>query len=304
MAKAKTIMLQWDFIEKTWRYTSMATNRQNVAKKGDNPLGSYLRNRRARLDPSAFGIVSTRRRTPGLRREEVAQRANVSATWYTWLEQGRGGTPSADVLEGIANALALTDVEREHLFLLAQQRPPEVRYHGTEGVTPQLQRVLDSLTLSPAIVRNATWDIVAWNQAATALMGNYAAMAPEERNVLRLLFCNPGARPDMKDWESHARAAVAAFRSEALRAGASNRVKSLVEELIQSSPDFEAMWSDYDVRAYGEGIKHLRHSTAGPITLEYSSFAVDGRPDLSLVIFTPETPADAQRVRSLVEDMA
>src|ERR1700744_1717912 len=105
----------------------------------DNTLGAYLKDRRARLDPAAFGLPLARRRTPGLRREEVAQRAHVSATWYTWLEQGRGGAPSADVLERIARALMLTEVEREHLFLLALGRPPEVRYQAAEGVTPRLK---------------------------------------------------------------------------------------------------------------------------------------------------------------------
>src|ERR1700746_4128575 len=116
----------------------------------DSQLGTYLKDRRTRLDPAAFGFSMTRRRTPGLRREEVAQRANVSATWYTWLEQGRGGAPSGEVLERIARALMLTEVEREHLFLLGLGRPPEVRYQATEGVTPRLQRVLDALAVSHA----------------------------------------------------------------------------------------------------------------------------------------------------------
>src|SRR5258707_3315765 len=107
----------------------------------DNQFGSYLKDRRAKLDPAAFGFPLTRRRTPGLRREEVAQRANVSATWYTWLEQGRGGPPSAEVLDRIGRALMLTDAEREHLFLLGLGRPPEVRYRPTEGVKPRLQLV-------------------------------------------------------------------------------------------------------------------------------------------------------------------
>src|SRR5438034_11362568 len=110
----------------------------------DQRLGTYLRDRRGKLDPAAFGLPSERRRTPGLRREEVAQRANVSATWYTWLEQGRGGAASADVLDRIARALLLTEVEREHLFLLGLGRPPEVHYRVPPGITPQLQRVLDA----------------------------------------------------------------------------------------------------------------------------------------------------------------
>jgi transcriptional regulator with XRE-family HTH domain len=123
----------------------------------ENLLGTYLKDRRAKLDPAAFGFPPERRRTPGLRREEVAQRANISPTWYTWLEQGRGGAPSADVLDRIARALMLTDVEREHLFLLGLGHPPEVRYRKGDGVTPRLQRVLDALDPSPALIRTATW---------------------------------------------------------------------------------------------------------------------------------------------------
>src|SRR6201993_5088822 len=127
------------------------------ADANENLLGAYLKDRRAKLDPTAFGFPPERRRTAGLRREEVAQRANISPTWYTWLEQGRGGAPSADVLDRIARALMLTGVEREHLFLLGLGRPPEVRYQGDEGVTPRLQRVLAALLPSPAVIRTATW---------------------------------------------------------------------------------------------------------------------------------------------------
>src|SRR6201985_3751349 len=131
-----------------------------MPRADENPFATYLKDRRARLDPSAFGFSSKRRRTPGLRREEVAQRANVSATWYTWLEQGRGGAPSADVLDRIARALMLTDVEREHLFLIGLGRSPDVRYRPVEGITPRLQRVLDAFSVSPAIIRTLTWDVV------------------------------------------------------------------------------------------------------------------------------------------------
>src|SRR6478735_4881541 len=117
----------------------MATNRLTAMDDTNNQLGLYLKDRRARLDPAAFGFPQARRRTPGLRREEVAQLAHVSPTWYTWLEQGRGGAPSADVLDRISRALMLTHVEREHLFLLGLGRPPEVRYRKDEGVTPRLQ---------------------------------------------------------------------------------------------------------------------------------------------------------------------
>src|ERR1700704_5867734 len=140
----------------------MSPNRITLPPESHNAFGSYLKDRRTKLDPAAFGFSGTRRRTPGLRREEVAQRANISPTWYTWLEQGRGGAPSANVLDRIARALMLTEVEREHLFLIALGRPPEVRHQPPEGVTPRLQRVLDSLELSPAYVKTSTSDIIAW----------------------------------------------------------------------------------------------------------------------------------------------
>src|SRR5271166_2061250 len=149
----------------------------------ENLLGTYLRDRRIKLDPAALGFSSERRRTLGLRREEVAQRANISPTWYTWLEQGRGGAPSADVLDRISRALMLTDVEREHLFLVGLGRPPEARYDAARGVTPRLQRVLDALDPSPALIRTAIWDVVAWNRAATVIFGDYGALPPEQRNI-------------------------------------------------------------------------------------------------------------------------
>jgi len=270
----------------------------------DSQLGTYLKDRRTRLDPAAFGFSMTRRRTPGLRREEVAQRANVSATWYTWLEQGRGGAPSGEVLERIARALMLTEVEREHLFLLGLGRPPEVRYQATEGVTPRLQRVLDALELSPAVVKTSTWDVIAWNRAAAAVLKDYGSLPVEQRNIVRLMFCDPQVRAAQPDWESVARFVVAAFRADAARAGATKKVKLLVDELSRRSPEFEAMWRDNDVSSYGEGSKHIRHPVAGLIALEYSAFVVDGRPDLGMVIYNPATPADAERIRKLVGSQA
>jgi transcriptional regulator with XRE-family HTH domain len=267
----------------------------------DKPLGVYLKDRRTKLDPATFGFSLTRRRTPGLRREEVAQRANVSATWYTWLEQGRGGSPSEEVLERIARALLLTDVEREHLFLLAFGRPPEVRYQACEEVTPRLQRILDALELSPAIVKTAAWDVVAWNRAAATVLTDYGTLAPRQRNILRLIFCDPRVRAAQFDWESAARFVVAAFRADAARAGATAHVDSLVADLCRESSEFEAMWRDNDVRNFGGGLKRLRHPILGAIAFEYSAFAVDGRPDLGMVIYNPATPADSDRIRSLLQ---
>src|SRR5271168_4396289 len=265
----------------------------------ENRLAGYLKDRRTKLDPAAFGFPPERRRTPGLRREEVAQRANISPTWYTWLEQGRGGAPSADVLNRISRALMLTEVEREHLFLLGLGRPPEARYRNNDGATPRLQRVLDALDPSPALIRTAIYDVVAWNRAATVMLMDYGALPPEQRNILRFIFLDPRVRAAQYDWESVARFVVGAFRVDAARAGAAEEVEPLVDELCRLSPEFKALWLDNDVRSHGDGVKHIRHPRLGPIAFEYSAFAVDGRPDLSMVVYIPETPADAEKIRSL-----
>ena len=266
----------------------------------ENRLGSYLRDRRVRLDPAALGFQVGRRRTPGLRREEVAQRANISATWYTWLEQGRGGAPSAEVLNRIAGALMLTEVEREHVFLLGLGRPPEVRYKAAEGVTPRLQRLLDAFEVSPALIKTATWEVVAWNRAAAAVLTDYGALPPGQRNILRLIFCDPRVRAAQTDWENVARFVVGAFRVDAARAGAVSEVGQLIDELCARSPEFEALWRDNNVHVHGEGVKRLRHPVLGTISLEYSAFAVDGRPDLGMIVYNPVTRADADLIRSLV----
>ena len=265
-----------------------------------NRLGAYLRDRRARLDPAALGFPAGRRRTPGLRREEVAQRANISPTWYTWLEQGRGGAPSADVLNRIASGLMLTEHEREHLFILGLGRPPEVRYRAVDGVTPRLQRVLDVMETSPAIMKNATWDVVAWNRAAAAVLTDYGALPPEGRNVLRLIFTHSRVKAAQEDWWAVARYVVAAFRADAARAGAGDEISRLVEELSRLSPEFETLWRENHVIAHGEGLKRLHHAELGVLELEFSTFAVEGRPELAMVVYNPVAAADADRIRALV----
>ena len=279
----------------------MTANRMSDHTATESALGTYLRDRRTRLDPAALGFPSERRRTIGLRREEVAQRANISPTWYTWLEQGRGGAPSADVLDRIARALLLTDVEREHLFLLGLGRPPEARYRRNDSVTPRLQRVLDALDPSPALIRTAIWDVVAWNRAATVMFLDYGMLPPEQRNILKFLFLDPRSRAAQYDWESVARFALGAFRVDAARAGAAAEVEPLVDELCRRSPEFSAMWRENELPGpHGEAVKHIRHPVLGTLAFEYSAFAVDGRTDLSMVVYNPATPADAERIGGLL----
>ena len=275
-------------------------NRVVMVDEKTNRLGSFMRERRARLDPVVFGFKGGVRRTPGLRREEVALRSNISPTWYTWLEQGRGGAPSADVLNRIAAGLMLTEPEREHLFILGLGRPPEARYRGVDGVTPRLQRVLDAFPLSPAIIKTATWDVVAWNAAAAAALTDYGKLPREGRNILRMMFLDSRVKAVQEDWQSVARYVVGAFRADAARAGAGGEIAELVEELSRASPEFEALWRANDVAGHAEGVKRLHHPEIGLIELEFSAFAVDGRPDLGMIVYSPVTPEAAERIQSLM----
>ncbi|TDG05834.1 XRE family transcriptional regulator [Paraburkholderia guartelaensis] len=278
------------------------TNRLSIPIHSAGSLGDFLKRCRTRLDPASFGF-SGRRRTPGLRREEVAQRANISPTWYTWLEQGRGGAPSPEVLERICGALMLTDPEREHLFMLGLGRPPEVRYKPVDGVNPRLQRLLDSLRFSPAIVKTATWEVVAWNRAAAIVLTDYGKLPPGQRNILRFLFCNPDVRAKQHDWDSVARFVVGAFRADVARAGLVSAVGELVDELCSVSPEFDALWRENEVLAHAEAdhVKRLHHPTLGLIALEQSAFSVDGRPDLHMIVYNPVDAGQAERIKALIE---
>ncbi|RKH21154.1 XRE family transcriptional regulator [Corallococcus praedator] len=265
-------------------------------------LGGFLRDRRARLAPEPG--APSRRRTPGLRREEVATRAGVSVTWYTWLEQGRGGPPSDEVLERLARALELDAAGREVLYLLAQQRPPPLRAAPLPPVAPALQRVLDALPTSPAYVQTPAWDIVAWNAAATVVLSDYAAMPAHERNVIRRLFGPSAMRASLPDWEAHARFALATFRVDAARAGDCPEAAALAAELQETSAEFRRLWAENEMRSHGSGLKRIQHPLAGPLTLEYSAFAVDSGNGLRMVVFTPASPADARAIATLLSDRA
>lgn len=262
-------------------------------------LAAYLRGRRTQLDPLALGIAPGRRRTPGLRREEVAHRAGISPTWYTWLEQGRGGAPSGAVLDRLADALLLTDVEREHLFLIALGREPEVRYRPNDTVTPRLQAVLDAFPWSPALIKTATWDVLAWNRAAIVL-NDYAALAPDERNVLRQLFLDPRTRAAQADWLGVAQFVVGTFRADAARAGADAEMGRLAEALSRQSQEFAELWRKEEVTRPEGGAKSLLHPALGRLDLEFSVFAVAGRPELGMVVFNPGTAETAERLRTFL----
>ncbi|EPY1555601.1 helix-turn-helix transcriptional regulator [Klebsiella quasipneumoniae] len=266
----------------------------------NHALGDFLRARRQRLDPATFGFPAGRRRTPGLRREEVAQLASISPTWYTWLEQGRGGAPSREVLERIARGLRLTAPEREHLFILAFGHPPQTRLTITDDMTPRLQRVLDAFAI-PAIIRTASWDVIAWNAAAARVLTDYGQLPLAERNVLRRLFTRPEARCTLEDWQTVGQLIVNAFRADVTRMGATTETDQLIAELSQQSVEFARFWQSHDVAGHGESYKRIHHPQMGPLDLEFTSFAVEGRPDLSLLVFNPATTESQRKIHGLLQ---
>ncbi len=180
-------------------------------------LGDFLRTRRARLAPDDVGLPrGTRRKTPGLRRTEVAQLVGVSVDWYTWLEQGRPITPSTQVLERLVQALRLDANERNHLFLLAHQQPPPALVPETEVVSPALQHFLDEFGTRPAFVSGRRWDVLAWNDAGCAVFRDFRrASTSRERNTIWGVFTNPLARQFIVDWEDDARQLLAKKPAEA-----------------------------------------------------------------------------------------
>ena len=272
-------------------------------KADDNALGNFLRDRRRRIDPASLGFPTTRRRTPGLRREEVALLASMSPAWYTWLEQGRGGTPSTDVLDRLARGLRLTEAEREHLYLLAQNRPPELVAREPDVVGPSLQHILDSLELSPAAIRSSAWDVLAANLAARVVFGPEDEV-PDRYNILENFFAQVDQRgKDLEPtWTSVARAAVAQFRTEAFQAGFGPRAQEVVEGLVRRSPEFRRLWSELDVGLHLEPIKTFVLPRRGSLTFEVATFSIDGHPGLKLVIFTPASNEDRLRVKQLLDE--
>ncbi|TFW18639.1 helix-turn-helix transcriptional regulator [Duganella callida] len=248
-------------------------------------LGAFLSSRRARLQPAEYGLPAGPRRTPGLRREEVAMLAGVSVSWYTWLEQGREIQPSADALRRISKVLKLDGTESAHLFALSAREAPLVTGNGQ--VSDGLELLVRAIDL-PAYVRNTRLDILVWNDAVVDMLIDYAELRPHERNTLRLLFTHQPYRSQIIDWEQHARGMVSIFRAARAQADDKAPFDSLIEELRDLSPEFRAWWQDTDVAVFDEGGKSLRLPTGGQIRYTYMALTPVGRPDLSLVTYIPE----------------
>ncbi|TIT03878.1 helix-turn-helix transcriptional regulator [Mesorhizobium sp.] len=268
-------------------------------------LGAFLRSRRERLTPSDTGIpTGRRRRTPGLRREEVAMIAGVGTTWYTWLEQGREVRPSVEVLTALCEALRLDTAEKRHLFILAGRQQPERRTVEPEKIDGPLLHMLQSLVLQPAYVVGRRWDVLAWNPAAAAVFGDYGLLEGDARNIVHMVFTNPHHRRLLVDWEELARAVIASFRAESAKYVGDPDFERLIALMTRSSPEFRTWWPLRDVARELTGVKHVRHPTAGSMAFEHMSFSIDDGSDMKLIVYTPLAEQNSiAKLQKLLEAM-
>ncbi|MFF3373768.1 helix-turn-helix domain-containing protein [Streptomyces sp. NPDC002680] len=265
-----------------------------------NELGEFLKTRRAELSPRAVGLPDTGglRRVEGLRREEVAQLAAISTEYYTRLEQGRLQA-SGPVLSALAQVLRLDDDQRDYLFELAGKDQARPRRRAVQKVQPTLQRLLDNLIDTPAIVLGRRTDILAWNSLAAALMTDYAEIPERKRNHTRLLFTDPAMRTLYANWEQVAHTTVAQLRMQAAKYPDDPRLAALVGELSVRDPDFRRWWGDRHVAARTVGTKTFHHPVAGELSLDWDTLTASIDSEQVLIVLTakPGTPShDALRI--------
>ncbi len=257
-------------------------------------LSDFLRNRRGRIAPGDVGLPATnRRRTPGLRREEVAQLAGVSATWYTWLEQKRPIGVSSGVLDSLARVLRLDPAERMQLFQLALRQPVLESLSKRETVSPLIRRLLDKTDPIPAFVLGRRWDVLAWNRAALAFYLDFDRVLANERNLLWLIFTNSTLRSSIVDWRTRAQDTLARFRADYGRHAGDAHFVQLVERLKSMSPEFAQWWPRYDILPITEGRNDYDHPLAGRMTVEHTSFLAVDNPELRLVVFLPAAASNS-----------
>jgi transcriptional regulator with XRE-family HTH domain len=249
-------------------------------------LADFLRTRRERIVPADVGLPATnRRRTPGLRREEVAQLAGMSATWYTWLEQKRPIGVSPSVLDNLARVLQLGPAERIQLFQLALRQPDLDTAFQPETVSPLMRRLLDQMYPNPAFVMGRRWDILAWNRAALAFLLDFERVPANERNMLWLIFTNSALRSIMVDWSTRGQDTPARFRADYGRYAGDAHFVQLVERLNAVSPEFAQWWPRHDIRPMSEGRRDYDHPLAGRMIVENTTLLVSDNPQQRLAVF-------------------
>jgi len=268
-------------------------------------LGAFLRSRRARLRPADVGLPEWGvRRVPGLRREEVAQLANVGLTWYTWLEQGRQARPSASVLTAIADALRLDAHEREHLFALArdpddQARGPKDHLRAPASAGPALDALVRGFEPAPAYAISARFDVLAHNRPAGLLFGDIGPGPGGPANMLHRGFTDPHWRTLIADWDQEAARHVAMYRAAMTIHLDDPAWTALPARLARLSPDFARFWASSDVAGPERRLKRFRHPSAGPLTLHSTSLLMADDPMIRIVILYPATASDAARLERL-----
>ena len=261
-------------------------------------LAEFLRARREATRPEQVGLPSARgRRTPGLRREEVAMLAGVSLTWYTWLEQGRRINASDDVLLAIGRALRLDDAGLDHLLSLTE--PGTATVDAPTEPPSALARLLDALMPAPAYVLGPRWEFVGWNAAQARLYPRIAELEPPRRNLLWVLFADPATRDLIVDWDIHARQALAEFRAGTTALRGDDRFAELVARLQGASGEFAAWWPEHDVSGFETRIRRFRHPAAGLLTFEYQQLAPVEWPTLRITCQLP-VPGDDSAERLAV----
>ncbi|MFI2258671.1 helix-turn-helix domain-containing protein [Streptomyces tubercidicus] len=259
-------------------------------------LGAFLRSRRERLAPADVGLPgSPRRRTPGLRREEVAGLAGISSSWYAWLEQGRVRT-SEQVLRAVARALRLPADETAHVLSFVEHAAPDGPSPG--WVSRNLLSLLESLAPNPAAVLDPHWDLLAWNAGYAALLTDPARLAPKQRNLLWLVFRWPPARALLASWETEARSLLGQFRAKAARHPEDTRYAEITEQLL-ADPHAAHWYGRRETSAYHPAVRHFRHPVAGDLHLRYVKLAAVDQPGHHLLAYVPDDGATEQALRAL-----
>lgn len=264
-------------------------------------LGEFLRTRRARIAPNEVGLpTGARRKTAGLRREEVAALAGISVTWYTWIEQGREINISAAVLESLARVLRLSAHEKDYLFTVADAHAQGAMGAERELVSPALQQVLDNQGICPAYIMGRFWDILAWNRAAVQLFGDFATMPPAERNMLWYTFARPETRTLVVAWERRAQLLAAEFRADCSRYITDPVLGAFLDRLRAVSPQFARCWVQHEVQTRDGGRKEFQHARVGRVALEQTTWHLSNHPGLKLVLHVPLVAFEA-KLRALSE---
>ncbi|WP_051940675.1 helix-turn-helix transcriptional regulator [Phaeacidiphilus oryzae] len=264
-------------------------------------LADFLRSRRERISPDQVGLPSTgRRRTPGLRREEVAQLAAVGVTWYTWLEQGRDIQVSAQVLDAVARTLRLDPNERGHLFLLAGASDP-MPGKICSTVTDPMRLMLDQLEPHPAVVVNSRYDLLAYNRTYAHLLVDLEGLPPEDRNNVWLAFTHPAWRECLPDWESAIQGMVAKLRSAMADHVTEPAWKLLVKRLRAASPEFAEAWDRHEVADAANGVKRIRNPHVGMLHVDYTNLWLGPRHGPRMIVYSPTDEETAQRLERLLE---